>query len=496
MRILYVDVDSLRPDHLGCYGYHRSTSPNIDALAAGGVRLENCYASNAPCLPSRTALWSGRFGFRTGVAGHGGSAADPFVQGTRRRFRDAFAATSWTSALRQAGYRTVTVSSFANRHAAWHWYAGYHEIYDPGHGGMDRADQVAPIALEWLARNGRADNWFLHVNFWDPHTPYRTPLDYGEPFAGERLPAWYDEALRRRLAEGYGPHSLREPHGYPDEEAAAPPYKRFPRVPEKLDSMEGVRRWIDGYDTGIRYVDDYVGRLLDALEDAGVLQETAVIVGADHGENQGELNVWGDHQTADHVTCRVPLVVRWPGVAGQARVDDALHYQFDWAATAIELAGGEVPANWDGRSFAAAFRAGETAGRDYLVLSQGAWACQRSVRFDDEGHAYLCMRTYHAGHKALDEVMLFNLSQDPREERNLAAARPALVDRAMGHLAAWHHEMMVRGDTDVDPLLTVLREGGPEHTRGQLPRYLEHLRRSGRAHHAEELAQRYPQEAG
>ena len=90
MRILYIDIDSLRADHLGCYGYHRHTSPNIDALAEQGVRFENVYASDAPCLPSRTALWSGRTGFHTGVVSHGGTAADPFVEGATREFQDIF----------------------------------------------------------------------------------------------------------------------------------------------------------------------------------------------------------------------------------------------------------------------------------------------------------------------------------------------------------------------------------------------------------------------
>ena len=77
MRILYIDIDSLRPDHLGCYGYHRNTSPNIDRIAAEGVRYENCYVTDAPCLPSRTALWSGRFGIHNGVINHGGVASEP-----------------------------------------------------------------------------------------------------------------------------------------------------------------------------------------------------------------------------------------------------------------------------------------------------------------------------------------------------------------------------------------------------------------------------------
>ena len=180
MRILYIDVDSLRPDHLGCYGYHRNTSPNIDAIARQAVRFENCYTSDAPCLPSRTAMWSGRTGFHTGVVGHGGTQAQPYSEGRDRSFRDQFAETSWMSALASAGIRTVSVSSFAQRHAAWHWYAGYSEIYDPGGNGEELAHEVAPVAIDWLHRNAATDNWFLHVNFWDAHTPYRTPDEVGD----------------------------------------------------------------------------------------------------------------------------------------------------------------------------------------------------------------------------------------------------------------------------------------------------------------------------
>ena len=76
MRILYVDIDTLRPDHLGCYGYDRATSPNIDAVARDAVRFTDCYCSDAPCLPSRAALMTGRFGIHTGCVGHGGTNAE------------------------------------------------------------------------------------------------------------------------------------------------------------------------------------------------------------------------------------------------------------------------------------------------------------------------------------------------------------------------------------------------------------------------------------
>lgn len=86
--IMLIDIESLRPDHLGCSDYHRNTSPNIDSLARAGVRLNNCYTTDAPCLPSRTALYTGMFGIHGGVVGHGGTAADLLIEGSGRGMRD------------------------------------------------------------------------------------------------------------------------------------------------------------------------------------------------------------------------------------------------------------------------------------------------------------------------------------------------------------------------------------------------------------------------
>jgi arylsulfatase A-like enzyme len=132
--------------------------------------------------------------------------------------------------------------------------------------------------------------------------------------------------------------------------------------------------------------------------------------------------------------------VKWPGVTTTPppRVDIALHYHFDFAATTIELLGGTVPPVWDGRSFAEAFRKGRQDGREFLVLSQGAWSCQRSVRFDE----YLAIRSYHDGYHGFPDVMLFDLRKDPHEQRDLAASQPQLVQKATALLDRWHAEMM------------------------------------------------------
>src|SRR5215207_4199353 len=108
MRCIYFDVDTLRADHLGCYGYERATSPAIDALAADGVRFHNLYASDTPCLPSRSALSTGRFGIRNGAINHGGAAADPVPDGADRWFQSRHGLTSWARRMAMAGIRTVT----------------------------------------------------------------------------------------------------------------------------------------------------------------------------------------------------------------------------------------------------------------------------------------------------------------------------------------------------------------------------------------------------
>ena len=179
MRFLYLDIDTLRPDHLGCYGYHRSTSPNIDALAQRSAVFENVHASDVPCLPSRTALLTGRFGIHNGVVNHGGTDADPVFDGAGREFWSSLQLNSLPTRLKGRGgqqggpqMRTVSISSFAQRHSAFHWYAGFDEAYNVGKFGLESADEVYAIAEDWLQRKGREDDWFLHVHMWDPHTPY------------------------------------------------------------------------------------------------------------------------------------------------------------------------------------------------------------------------------------------------------------------------------------------------------------------------------------
>ena len=482
MRILYLDIDTLRSDHLGCYGYQRATSPNIDRLAAQGVRFTNCYVSDAPCLPSRMALLTGRFGIRNGVVGHGGAAAELFPEGPSRGFGSVLSRSSFPARLRRAGLHTASLSSFAERHTNYAWYAGFNEHNMVPKRGLEQADEVTRLALDWLERRGRDDHWFLHLHYWDPHTPYRVPTSYGEPFASDPLPLWLTEEVRAAHYNSGGPHSAQECVGFSQDY----PYGAYPRQPRHIPDMAAVRALIDGYDTGIRYMDDHLGRLLNWLDENGLLDDTVIVLTADHGETLGELNVYGDHHTADQHTCAVPMILFAPRQLAP-RVEHGLHYQFDVAATLLQWLGQEVPNEWDARGFYSALQRGDSDGRPYLVVSQGAWTCQRAVRFGD----HLCMFTYHDGYHDYAPVMLFDVVQDPHEQHDLAQDQPQIVQAASAHLGGWWGDAMGRSPAGIDPLFAVIAEGGPFHVRGQLPAYLERLEATGRVEFAARLRARH-----
>jgi len=498
MNVLYIDIDSLRPDHLGCYGYHRETSPNIDAIAREGLRFDNCYVPDAPCLPSRTAITTGRFGIHTGVTNHGGVASQPHIWGPERGFRCEMTHANWVNQFREKGYHTVAFSPFAQRHGAWHWYAGFMEMHNTGGNGQETADAISPQVKNWLEnRNaGSEENFFMWINVWDPHTPYRTPMDYGNPFADEPIPSWYTEEVRQAHWTKPGPHSAQEVCDYEPKPKwlyanYSPEDPAMLRQPTAIESMKEARRMFDGYDTGVSYADYHVGQIIQSLKDQGLYENTAIIISSDHGENLGELWVYGDHQTADHITNRVPLIARWPGVtddrAGQC--DSRLLYTLDFAATSLELSDMEVPEIWDGASFANTLDDDAPEHHDALVLSQMAWCVQRSARWGD----FLLIHTHHDAQRDYPEFMLFNLKDDPNEQNNLSETHPELVEKGKQIIERWKQDMLAKATHPGDPLDTVMSEGGSHHaitSKTEFEVYIRRLRETGRYKAASRLEEK------
>ncbi len=140
-------------------------------------------------------------------------------------------------ALRDVGFWTASISTFAERHSAYHFNAGFNECHNLGTRGLETADQVAAVACDWLARHGRRDSWFLHVHFWDPHTPYRTPAAFGDELAGYAAPGWITEEVRAEHWSLPGPHSAQEVAGF----GPRPVWDGWPRQPQQVPDMRGSR---------------------------------------------------------------------------------------------------------------------------------------------------------------------------------------------------------------------------------------------------------------
>ncbi|MHC5058417.1 MAG: sulfatase [Planctomycetota bacterium] len=392
MRVVLFDLDCIRDDHLGCYGYHRDTSPNIDSVAADASRFTSCYTSNAPCVPARAALFSGRFGINTGVATNSGRALRfPPRSGPRHRDR----CPMWMRHLTANGMRPVSFSNFADRHGVWWFHEGWKEFHLVNlRRGFETADEVNAVALPWFHDHGGEDNYFAHVHYWDIHQPYRLPdmPKHLERFRGEPLPEWPDAgAIARHYETSHGPRTAHEL--WP---GSTPWSERYPWMPDKVENLDEFRAIIDGYDASIRYVDEHVGQILGALADHGVLDDTVIIITGDHGDCFGEC---GGHHT-DHwigaePLLRRPLIIKWPG-AGRAPASgtcDEMVYLLDLAPTVCEMLGLPLPDLWDGRSFAPALKGEPFSGYDHVVCENGLGAMQRIVR----SREWAYVRTYNPG---------------------------------------------------------------------------------------------------
>ncbi len=302
MRILLLDLDTLRPDHLGCYGYHRNTSPNIDRIAGEGVRFTNYHCSDAPCLPSRAALASGRFGIHSGVVGHGGTCGDMRLEGKTRQFKDKLEHDSLFAFLRQQDMRTVSVSPYAERHSAWWFYAGFNEMYNTGKSGGESAEEITPTVLKWIDQNAKEDNWFLHVNYWDPHTYYRAPAEFGNPFKDEPTPDWLTEDLIKQHTNMVGLHGSRELAMFNNKSP------NFPRMPGEVTNLEQAVCC-----SRLRLRDSIHGRPhrndLRRAGQAGVMDDLCVIITRTTGKTSGT-SALRRARYRDRMTTRLPMIVR------------------------------------------------------------------------------------------------------------------------------------------------------------------------------------------
>ena len=420
MRVLLIVADALRADHLGTYGYHRQTSPNLDNLAAQGVRFSSFFAPNIPTEPAHTTMFSGQHAARHGVMVHKQPSAVPRP------------GTPWLpSVLKAGGVRTVAFDNLADSKA---WFGqGWSEYYNLRHGKalLDAAEVNAEL-LPWLARNTEGP-WFAFVHYWDTHSPYLPPETYrfrhyeGNPHDGAT------DGIERWQAEPSYPFAYRWQVRH---------YGPF----RDLDFVRGL------YDAEISYLDDQLSRVFSVLFEGS--DDFVVIFTADHGEVMYSRPGFFDHAGLYDDTVHVPLVIAGRGVPKGVAVN-GIYQHTDLAPTVLARFGLTVPSPMTGRDLVeVAVDAPEAPGAGAVYLSEGTWEVKWAIRTRD----WKLVKVIDPGVHQRSEDELFDLSADPAESVNVMGSHPEVVDRLELSLRRAWEELLA---SQPDPLRMQSLQGVP-----------------------------------
>jgi len=324
--VILIVVDTLRGDHLSCYGHHRRTTPHLDALAADSTLYTTVVSPGAWTPPSHASIFTGTYPSR-----HGVDRSHPYLDTQM---------TTLPEYLRERGYRTFGISSNFWISTATHYDRGFDVFYqswqlaqtrtnpalerqrrrDPSYtplpGGLSRAERmratinrldatirrhccrpfvnldmgasrVNRVVRRWIRSWTRLDApFFAFIHYMEPHDPYTPP--------GRFLQQHLD-GTDARAVRGVNQHPLKFMSGM---------------VPMGAEDFDRLGRLYDGE---VSYTDHCIGEVINGLRASGLLDQTLLIVTSDHGENLGDHGLMSHMFSVHESILRVPLVVRYPG---------------------------------------------------------------------------------------------------------------------------------------------------------------------------------------
>jgi uncharacterized sulfatase len=433
LSVLYVVSDDLNCA-LGCYGHFAVKSPNIDRLAARGVRFERAYCQFPLCNPSRASFLTGLRPDQTGVLNN----AVPF----RRNIPDVV---TLPQLFQKAGYFVARVGKLY--HYGVPTQIGTDGLDDPpswqkvvNPRGRDKDDEPKIFSLtpgqfggtpSWLAADGTDEEqtdgigaveaiklleankdkpFFLAVGFYRPHTPYVAPHKYFDLYPRDKIPI------------------VTTPPGDRDDIPAPALISTRRDMDERLQ-----REATQAYFASITFMDAQLGKLLDALERLKLADSTIVVFHSDHGYHLGEHGMLWQKQSLFEESARVPLIVAAPGMKGNGKSSPRIAELIDLYPTLAELCGLTPPKNLPGKSLAPLLADPQQA-REKPALTQvfrGGQAGKAKGKKAKEGEkkveagfAGYSLRTERWRYTEWDEgrrgVELYDHQHDPHEHTNLA----------------------------------------------------------------------------
>jgi len=383
-------IDAARADHVGCYGYPRETTPNMDRLAGESVVFEQYFAPYPHTKPSTVSLFTGQYPDTHLVADWRAMKTDGF---------------SMANVLESVGFQSVFLSSSPMASPGmgvgkdFEFACGREMARSPGGGirrrgrarwqgagGWKTPEELVRAFSGWLEAE-RTGRFFTYVHFLPPHIPYEAPKDMQELFAGKEPPnAWQGKFAFREVEEEYT--------------WEAPPLKE----------------WVNSYDANMRWADWAVGEIEKELRESDLLENTLLVVTSDHGEAFGEhgyrRHVYGVYDELLHV----PLLVRFPGAERVTGRVGALTQTVDLLPTVLDLF--RIPCPEEG-----------IQGRSLLPVVTGAVERVRDYVYatcDGEARSYLvrdhdwALILWEGG----EFRALYDLREDPRQTRNVIGENP------------------------------------------------------------------------
>ena len=414
--VLFITVDTLRADHLSSWGYHLKTSPNIDKLAAEGVRYAHAYTVTSRTAPSHFSMFTSRYPQEHGAKLNGFAVPED----TKFLFLPQI--------LQKYGYANAAFVSAWPLTKRLTRMDRFFDVYDEDLNrsyqminSMRYAEDVAPRAISWMEEH-REKPFFLWVHFFDPHSPYDLRTDF-EPT---------------------------EKTGKPD------------RTAER--GQETLPETVRGYNSEIFYTDHWVGEVVAAVDRLGLTDKTLVVLSADHGESLGEKSYQGHSRRLWESIVHVPLIFRWPGSIPAGQTVETKVTTLDLTPTIVDLTvrrkdpTAKIPTEFAGRSLARNLTAGEAipdrnvrfvafAGQKWVMPKWFSKLWLRDLDFP--------LKTgYRAGNRKViwtpeeETLEVFDLAKDPYENHPMVSDDGRAYDRETDELAKWFKATHLAADGD------------------------------------------------